>query len=298
MNSKSKNLFLKPAVIASIILAGGLTLTGCTTSAGTAPTTDGKTYGVFKDFTEDKKVTDEFGEYTVTKLNPSSTATVYDITRTQPDLYRYGFTDTDAKEAQQVVANFVASEGVDSIMLDNTNNNQKWLDANFDKWLGGPFSSALKEDILNANSEYSFVVKGLPLTVRDGKPRILSNSIHINNITASKDNSGKYIEIYGNATTQYRASEKNIMEYAIKANAEQKLDAGTISAVYPKLKDGKEEVIDSSFNFRYFLQKIDGKWKIVNYNNYSTWQIESMRADNSSANSSNPTPAPTATATK
>lgn len=287
----------KQASIASIILAGSLALTGCTAaSTDTATDKNSSTYGVYKDFTDNVKVTDEFGDYMSTKLASGSKATTYDPSRTQPDFYRYGLTDKDGQEIQTWIANFVASEGVDSTMLDNPDAGQKWLDANFDTYLGGNYAEELKTDILKKES--SFVVKGFPLTVRDGKPRITSNTIHINSISAYKNQEGTFVEVYGTATTKYRATEKNIVANTVKVNSEQKLDEATITAIYPGLKDGKEEVIDSKFDFYYILEKIDGKWKIVGYNNNPVWQIESMRNENANAGEAPATAEPTATTSK
>lgn len=285
----------KPIILSATILSGALLLTGCTSSLNdSTSTTDGKSYGVFKDFSDKAIVKDDSGEYMATQLNENSKANIYDVARTMPDFYRYGFTDADGKTAQDFITKFVASEGLDSISLDSKNAN-KWVETNFDTYLGGPYADELRKDIASGDSQYSFLVEGLPLTVRDSKPRIKSSSIHVNQITASKDDKGSYLEIYGTAIVQYRASEKNILAYAVKANESQKLDEATITAVYPKLKDGKEETIDEVFNFHYFLQKIDGKWKIVNYNNASSWQIESMRADNASGAEASSTATPTPT---
>lgn len=271
----------KPALIASVVLVGGLSLTGCTASNvnDSASSSDGKSYSGFQEFENKTLIKDENGEYMSTQISPTSNALKYDVTRTSPDFYRLGFTDADGKSAQEWLAKFIGSEGIDSAGLDNATAASKWVDANFDTYVAGPYVDELRKDISATDSQYSFLIKSLPLTVRDGKPRVKSSTIHINEVTASKDEKGTYLEIAGTATTQYRASEKNILAYAVKANESQKLDEATITAVYPKLKDGKEEVIDSVFNFRYYLQKIDGKWKIVNYNNGNTWQIESMRAD-------------------
>ena len=272
----------KPAIITSVLLIGGLTLTGCTANSSetaSQSSSDGKSYSGFQEFQNKSIVKDSNGEYMSTQLSGNSKALTYDVTRTQPDFYRLGFTDEDGKTAQEWLAKFIGSEGIDSSGLDDKTSAAKWAETNFDTYLAGPYIDELRKDVSSDTSQYSFIVKGLPLTVRDGKPRIKSSTIHINEITASKDDKGTYLEILGTATTQYRASEKNILAYALKANEEQKLDEATITAVYPKLKDGKEETIDSVFNFHYYLQKIDGKWKIVNYNNGNSWQIESMRAD-------------------
>lgn len=282
-----RNHMLKQAAIASILLAGSLALTGCTAETTTPDANkNSSTYGTYKDFTDNVKVTDEFGEYMSTKLNSNSKATTYDPSRTQPDFYRYGFNDKDGQEIQTWIANFVATEGVDSIVLDNPNVSQKWIDTKFDEYMGGDYAQELKTDILKEDS--SFVVKGLPLTVRDSKPRITSNVIHINSISAYKNDEGTFVEVYGTATTKYRATEKNIVANTVKVNAEQKLDEGTITAIYPGLNDGKEEVIDSKFDFYYIMKKIDNKWKIVGYNNNRVYQIESMRNENATSSETAP----------
>ena len=297
MNKITGQKMFKPLALTSIILAGGLALTGCTatsTTANNAGSSDGKTYGTYKDFTDNVSVTDSFGTYMSTKLNPDSKALTYDPSRTQPQFYNLGYTDTDGAELQKFIANFVATEGTDSIALDSKDGSQKWVDTVFNTYMGGDYAGDMKADILKEDS--NFFVKGLPLTVRDSKPRVTSSSIHINQVDAYTNSSGKFVTVSGDATTKYRATEKNVLANTIEANKANNLDEATILAVYPSLKDGKEEVIDSQFTFYYILQKLDGKWKIVGYNNNRVYQVESMRNNATPTAGATPgaTPAPTA----
>lgn len=274
----------KTATIITALVISGLTLTGCTAGGtGVNDSTskvqgDGKTYPTFTDFINDTLVKDEHGEYISTKINPNSKALVYDPSRTQPQFYNLGFTDTDGKEAQKFVAEFVAKEGLDSIALDDNAQLQKWVDEKFDTYMGGDYTGNMKKDILVTSEETYFpFMKGFPLTVRDSKPRLTSSVIHINSVDATENETGTYVIVSGDATAKYRATEKNVLANTVKANSEQKMDEGTVLAAYPSLKDGKPEVIDARFYFNYTVQKIDGKWKIVDYNNSRVWQVESMR---------------------
>lgn len=292
MTKTTRNPMFKPAALTAVILAGGLALTGCTATATNNPTSgssDGKTYGTYKNFTDNVAVTDSNGTYMSTKLTADSPAYIYDPSRTQPQFYNLGYTDTDGKALQKWVADFVATEGTDSIAVDNKDGSQKWVDTVFNTYMGGDYTGDMKTDIVKEDS--NFFVKGLPLTVRDGKPRIISNTIHINQIDAYTNSAGKFVTVSGDATTKYRALEKNVLANTVEANKANNLDEATVLVAYPSLKDGKDEVIDSQFNFYYILQQFEGKWKIVGYNNNRVYQIESMR------NNATPTATPTAGAT-
>lgn len=278
------NLFRK-TIIATIIAASALSLTACIPANNTS--SNSMPEYIHGDVIDNKEVKDQYGTYMSTKLSPTAKALIYNRNRTDASLYDNGFTDKDAEEAQRWVANWVAEQGTDSIVLDNSQENDKWIKEQANSF-GGTDKKTLLDNIKNENS--SIITSRLPLTVRDGKSRVLTNSINIYGIGGVEYENKKYIQIYGIADTVYRISENNLIDYLVKSSKieskpadgstpaptntstpSQAITAEDIQNSMPELANGKDKKLINQFEFTYTLTKTPNGWEIVSASNTFNW---------------------------
>lgn len=283
------NLKLNKKVLGSIIaFLSILFITACSPiSNDSEEVTPSYIHG---DVIDDKEVKDEFGSYMSTKLSPDAKSLIYNRNRTDITVYDAGFTDADAKAAQKWVAEWVAKQATDSIVLDNSSEQQKWVSEN-ERSFSGKNKQILLDDISSENS--SVVVSRLPLTVRDGKSRIINNSINIygisaitqeqidagdtelsdeeaEKINAKNSKSEKYLQVYGIADTVYRITEENLIKYLIE-NSEGELTKEDLQAAIPDLKDGKDKKLINQLEFVYTIKETNNGWEIIGTNNNFSW---------------------------
>lgn len=262
--------FRKAGIAVGII--GSLTLTACSGSGGvvnsnTAPTKNPSESSIVVegDIITNGKVTDEYGEYIATKLDPkSSLYTLNEGIVNKEALEANGFTMADAESAQKWVLDFVSSEGVDSIALDNPAGWEKWKSEIANKYFDPEWSSSLLDD---SEGYPSYVtLNNLEIkTVRDGKTRITKQDISVNSIDVFSEDK-PYIDVYGKSIINYRATEKDAIKMII--NRDSSYTEAKIKEKWPSLFDGKEETYQVTMDWNYSLEKQpDGSFKLAGYYN-------------------------------
>ena len=220
------------------------------------------------------KVTDSFGTYESTTIDPKSGPMQYDPTKIDQSAFDKGFTKESIHSAQQYIVKFVSEQGLDSPAVDQQNTGwDDWKNKAASKYLL-PSQSA---SILNAvppGFDRSLVViddpnNAVPQLVRDGKPRIANQTTVITKISGLNDSSvGNYLWIEGKSIVNYRVSDaeaqKSIM--ANKNNAGK--TSADVKAEHPEFFDGKENVMFTTFTWVYAVVKdAQGNWKIGGFNN-------------------------------
>lgn len=285
-----KNNIIKSSLIAMVIVGSVFTVTACSPVGNSESSETSIPSYIHGDVIDNVMVKDQYGEYMSTKLSPNAKALIYNNGRTNSTLYDAGFTDEDAASAQKFVAEFVAEQGTDSIVLDNAEENDKWIEQ-AGKYFGGEQKKDLLDNVKSDDS--SIIVNRFPLLVRDGKTRVITNSINIYGIGAIsaeeavtdvskltpeeaekinvKNSTGeKYIQVYGLADTVYRVTEENLIKYLVDQQ-EGKLTKEDLQGSLPEFATGKEKKIINQFEFTYTLQKTDKGWVIVGTNNTFNW---------------------------
>jgi hypothetical protein len=171
--------------------------------------------GAYGDVVPEEEVTDDYGTYCKTTIDPTSDALKYDPSKVDvASLQQYGFTEKEAEQAQVTAVTFLAEQGLDSSRLDN----DKVTDA---QWL------AENGDLLSAGDSYAGVslVNGgllvgdyLPTPiVRDGSPRSSETNIQVNRVYATEATSGKkIIVVETGVTSKYNVSNSAVVDLFVK----------------------------------------------------------------------------------
>lgn len=218
----------------------------------------------------DVVVTDELGSYMKGKLDPSfplATADKVDMTSITP----LGYTDADVQEAQQFIANFTATEMVDSNLADNPAAYDNFVTSMKENYLTGYYADAL------ARRDTQLVYQqtdGLQFA-RDGKTRFSSNKTSIDYVQGTAgDAYGTSLNISGTTQVDYRVPDKNILTWYQTRHPEM-----TTKQITDKLglKDNKEETLRVDLAWQYWLQKdANGAWKIAGFSNSYEGNIVGM----------------------
>ena len=238
-------------------------------SASPAPAAD----NVLGDAIVLAKVTDSFGTYESTTIDPKSGPMQYDATKIDQSAFDKGFTKESIYSAQQYIVKFVSEQGLDSPAVDQQN-------AGWDDWKNKTASKYLlpsqSDVILTTNQpgfDRSFLIiadpnNAVPQLVRDGKPRIANQTTVLTKVSGKNEAPvGNFLYFEGKSVVNYRVSDaeaqKSIM--AIKTNAGKSL--ADVKAEHPEFFDGKENVMFTTFTWAYAVVKdAQGNWKIGGYN--------------------------------
>ena len=238
--------------------------------ASTAPVAD----NVLGDAVVLGKVTDGFGTYEATSIDPKSKSMQYDATKIAKSAFDEGFTKETIQSAQQYIVKFIAEQALDSPAVDQKNSGwENWKSKVAPKYLL-PSQSAALLNTNQANFDRPLLIindpnNAVPQLVRDGKPRIANQTTVITAISGKNDVSvGNFLWVEGSSIVNYRVSDaeaqKSIM--AIKNNASKTL--ADVKAEHPEFFDGKENVMLTTFTWQYAVVKVaQGNWLIGGYNN-------------------------------
>ena len=253
--------------VTGALLAG---LTGCVGSVGpdntpgpVDPTDPAQTVacstedpGPWGDVIADEEVTDEYGAYCRTTIDPKSEALVYDKSKVDvKSLEKYGYTEEDAKEAQQSAVKFLTEETLDSTRLDN----YKQSDVDWYKENKGLFNSGANDYLepgikdLGLADSGVLVTKYIPEAIsRDGGPRANSVSVRIDSIMAAESSTagGSVLIVKTSATVTYNTTSENIVKTIIKNDSKQ--TEASLKKSNPELFDGSnatELILTGGFNY-------------------------------------------------
>jgi hypothetical protein len=194
--------------------------------------------GEYGDVIALKDVTDEQGTYCQTTIDPRSEALVYDASKVDvPSLIEYGFTEEDAKKAQETTVKFVTEEALDSAALDSTDPAafSTWAQKN-DSRFSGDWDVAATDGVV-----YSGSLNGL---VRDGAPRSSETTISVLKIyaqgNAAVEGDGTLV-VETRSTAKYRMSDDAAIESYITGGYTGTREA--LIAEHPDLADGVENLL-------------------------------------------------------
>jgi hypothetical protein len=245
--------------------------TGTSTSQ---PVTSGTAYG---DSIVIGKVTDALGTYENTGINPKDAImTKVDPSIVAPSVAANGFTPADTLSAQQYVATFIASQGLDSNAVDLPESTgwNVWEKNEASKYIYAPLKSELLTPTATDKSDRSIIINNnqngvYPPLVRDGKPRLSNTTIGANAISGGSDpKAGKYLYLEGTAIADYRVSQKNSIAWLLKNNP--KYTEATLKAARPDLFANSEDDFQTTLTWKYAVVKDGASWKIAGFDN--TWE--------------------------
>lgn len=224
----------KPLI--AVGLSSMLVLTACTGQSGITPTTptDDNTSptgvacstedpGPYGDVIAKEEVTDEYGTYCHTTIDPNSGALAWDESKVDvASLEANGFTVEDAKKAQQTAVTFLAEQGLDSTRLDNYSQSpEEWINANSSflqdpqAWIGD-----IKDGRLSSTGLVVTDYMPTPI-VRDGGPRAESTNIQVNRVYGFTNDAGdKAIAVEMGANATYDVPNSAIVDMYIKNHPE------------------------------------------------------------------------------
>ena len=215
--------------------------------------------GDYGDIVGLEDVTDAEGTYCHTTIDPKSEALIYDSAKVDmASLEKYGFTEEDAKKAQEETVTFVAEEALDSAALDSTDPAaiSTWVQKN-----GGRFSG----DWDVAGTEGVVYSGSLPILVRDGGPRSAETNISLSRIYAVENSSVKgegTLVVETKNISKYRLSDESaIVAYTNEGYT------GTREALIsenPDLADGVENLLIVQSTYKNGYNK-EGKVNGVSY---------------------------------
>lgn len=262
---RSSSLILTCAS-AAIVVAGSLALAGCAVAspeAGSVSTTQptplssptstsalacpaATSQGPWGDVIAKEQITDDFGTYCRTAVDPESTATQFNGAIVDMDsLATYGFTLADAEAAQNVAVSFVSEQGLDSSRLDNyTMSDSAWLDST-----RSAFSSAAQTALATQVETFGLRDAGVIMTQslptplrRNGGPRATSTDLSVDKIyaTLSVDRATAVLVVRVPFTVTYRATDASIVAAAISDQR------GSVAITETSLKTSTPSLFDGS----------------------------------------------------
>jgi hypothetical protein len=263
--------------LTAVITAAALIaiVTGCTpATVANKPTSSStsKASGAVKSYGDVivlKKVTDEFGTYQQTTIDPKSAVAVYDPSTLDLSAGDQGFTPKQLQSALTYVLKFVTEEGVDSIALDRNM-------AGWDQWKTQEGSKFVLEgersNILNTASPgydrpsliSSDFNNKFPVFIRDGKPRLTESHPTVQKITeGTAAHAGRYVYFTGSTTTTYRLDNKAMQAVVVLDDPTK--DLATLKATRPEYFDGSENTFDEVWSWQYAVIPEGDGWMIGGY---------------------------------
>jgi len=204
-----------------------------------------------------RQVNDDFGDYAVTKISYPSIDSVSNK----------GVPKEQLNSALEFYTDFVSTEVLDSISLDNYANYTKWVKEVAPQYVSEEFF----DEVVNAqaNGEFSGIVFNnfdpsqpspknlMPVLLRDGGPRVFNKEIW--GIVAEPRGGNIYISSSGQAT---------IMTDDEKALEWDKLVAGPGGETFPRFSDGIPEAANLIFQIGLTLRPETDGWKIVGFSSF------------------------------
>lgn len=218
------------------------------------------------------KVTDSFGTYESTTIDPKSEAMNYDATKVDQSAFDQGFNKDTILSAQQYAVKFVSEQGIDSPALDQqTSGWDNWKNKTAPKYL----LSSQSDVLLNTNQagfDRPLVIindpnNAVPQLIRDGKPRIANQMTVLTKISGKSDPAaGSYLWIEGKSIVNYRVSNTEAQKSVMSINKSTTL--AEVKTEHPEFFNGKEDVLFTNLTWQYAVVKdAQGNWKIGGFDN-------------------------------
>ena len=276
----------------TVLLASAVLLTGCASEGSTVPPVSSSTaaeaspaataeaavasLGDVVGKTENGEpvlITDERGSYQKVVLAPDSPlATTANDNVFLSSVAELGFTDADVLAAQRFIAEFIASEGIDSTALESG-------EAGYRDWAtttGQNYMLPQWRAELIAAPEPSLVNNTVKATinipfVRDGGPRLTEAAISFKNVSAENLEDGEVLVFAGDYEASYRATNDAVLS-AYEAAGYSRED--TVQTL-PHLEDPEgETTVKGTMDFRLGVVKSSSSWLISGYANTFDNRVE------------------------
>lgn len=191
-----------------------------------------------------KEVTDARGVYCATVINPAAAALTEDTSKYEATLSEFKVTNDEAFSVQKKAVEFLASEGLDSSLLDSTydpagTEGSVWAAAHSDL-LDPAWQSSYDSSSELYDTQFVIGGHGTPL-LRDGGPRIAKSSISVGRVYAQTptDSSSRQVIVELNATVSYRADDTSALAMVTMLYPDETTE--TLKVKYPELFDGTGE---------------------------------------------------------
>ena len=249
--------------------ASGGSPTAATTPATAAPAPSAPTaaavacpestsQGPWGDVIAAEKITDAFGSYCRTALDPDSAAAQFDAATVDLEsLETYGFTLDEAEAAQSVALRYVAELGLDSSRLDDYSTaDTAWFETVKDSFT--PSAQAYfspRVESFGLRDAGVIMTQSLPSPLRrDGGPRAASTDLSVDRIFAvpGLDQQAPVLVVSTTFSTAYSATDAAIVEAAIRdERGTNSLTEDTLRTSTPTLFDGNNDeglVLTGGFN--------------------------------------------------
>ena len=227
-----------------------------TTAAAACP--GSASQGPWGDVIAVEQVTDAFGAYCRTTLDPDSAAAEFDpATVDLESLESYGFTLAEAEAAQQSALVYVAEQGLDSSRLDDySTSDTAWFESATESFT--PAARAYLAPLVESfglRDSGVIMTQSLPSPLRrDGGPRATRSELSVDKIFAvpGLDQQTPQLVVRTIFTISYRATDASIVAAAIRdERGTNSLTEATVKATTPTLFDGSDDeglVLMGSFN--------------------------------------------------
>jgi hypothetical protein len=220
-------------------------------------------------------VTDAYGTYTRTTINPAAAAMTVDPANLDTASLT-AWSDAQIHSAQQWTARFIAEEFIDSEASDigavweewKADEGQRLIDTSYID-LSAPSNEGLRTAIVfntgSPNNEDSMVF------VRDGGPRIATTSINVMGVEGFAFEGTNYLTVDVDATAEVRVEDESVVGSYLLTNPDQ--TAAGIVEDYPEYGDGEinYEKFSSDINYR-LVATPEGSWKIAGWD--TSWDGE------------------------
>lgn len=214
-------------------------------------------------------VTDALGTYETLKLNPKSTALVYNPSTDDGTVTPNGFVLRDVKSAQAYALNYMVTQYLDSSALDTGA-------AGYETWYKTQALKLYTTEIYDSgdstHKNYLILNNGaaaaIPQLIRDKKPRGQDITLNVDTISGGVYNGTPYLKLDISYNVVYRASDAAILKLT-EANTG-KTTAALHYLLKDKVYDGKGENSYRSFgDVTLGLNKHGDSWVISGFQSNS-----------------------------
>lgn len=226
-HTKDITLTLKKTLVALAIL-GSLALAGCSATApvATAKTTSAATKAdqpcpkatatSYGDVIPKEVITDKYGKYCHTTVNPNATVLQWDATKINiQSMDTNGVSKEEMQQAQKAVVTYVTEQALDSTKLDNsTQPNEEWINQNSSYFADPNIWLKSFKDGKNLSTTGLLVTGRFPEPIiRNGQPRANKTTLTMNQAYAFSDAQGtKYVTVIIDATAEYTVRNDKIVK--------------------------------------------------------------------------------------
>ena len=258
-------LLLALAACASAPASGGSPVTPATTAVATpTPMAAGMacpgsaSQGPWGDVIAAEQISDAFGSYCRTALDPDSAAARFDAAVVNLEsLETYGFTLDEAEAAQSVAVRYVAAQGLDSSRLDDySTSDTAWFETvqeSFTPTAQEYFAPLIESHGLRDSGV--IMTQSLPSPLRrDGGPRATRTELGVDKIFAvpGVDQQTPVLVVRTNFTSVYNSTDASIVDMAVRdERGTNGLTEEMLRATTPTLFDGSDDeglVLTGGFN--------------------------------------------------